>query len=91
MAKIMIPTPLRKFADNHSSVEVNGNKLKDSIQQLATNYPDLGKQIMNGNGELQGFLKVFVGDEDISTLNGLETEISDKDVISIIPAIAGGY
>ena len=90
MATIMIPTPLRKFADNKSSVEVDATQVADSLILLSSQYPDFGKQIFETNGQLQGFLKIFVGEDDIDTLEGIETRLNKRSIVSIIPAIAGG-
>lgn len=90
MATIMIPTPLRKFSDNLSKIEIQGDHLSDGLQDLNRQYPDLGQQILKENGEIHGFLKIYLGEEDVLHLNGLKTKLNPSDVVSIIPAIAGG-
>jgi len=90
MATIIIPTPLRKFTDNKAKIETSGSTVGESITQLAELHPDLSKHLFQQCGKLQNFLKIYLGDRDIKALNNEETPISEQDVISIIPAIAGG-
>lgn len=90
MAKLIIPTPLRKFTDNQSSLDASGNTVNDAMEQLALTFPDLKKQLFDDQGNLRNFIKVYVGDEDIKGLNNGETRVDNETVISIVPAIAGG-
>ncbi|MFA0964227.1 MoaD/ThiS family protein [Roseivirga sp. BDSF3-8] len=90
MAKLIIPTPLRKFTGNQSSLDASGQTVNDALEQLALTYPDLQKQIFDDQGKLRNFIKVYVGDEDIKGLNNGETRVGNESVISIVPAIAGG-
>lgn len=90
MATIIIPTPLRKFTDNKAKIVTNGDSIRESIQQLGTLHPDLKKHLFTESNQLQQFLKVYLGDTDINVLEKEETPVSENDIISIIPAIAGG-
>ncbi len=90
MAKIIIPTPLRKFTDNQKNVEVNGQTIIEAIQDLIENYPAIGKNILNDDGSIRNFVRVFLENEDIKALDNEGTTIQENAVISIIPAIAGG-
>lgn len=90
MAELIIPTPLRKFADNQSKLSVSGTSVIEAIEGLVVKYPSLKKQIFDQEGKLKRYIKVYVGDEDIEALQGESTALGEKDVISIIPAIAGG-
>ncbi|WP_109830100.1 MoaD/ThiS family protein [Reichenbachiella versicolor] len=90
MANIIIPTPLRKFTGNETIVKVEGDTVKASIDQLVSKFPDLNKHILDADGNIRKFIKVYVGDEDISTLNNENTVVKDDTTIGIIPAIAGG-
>lgn len=90
MAKIIIPTPLRKFTENLSTFESEGETVGSSLDQLVSAYPDLKKHLLNADGALLGFVNVFVGDEDIRVLDREGTKVSNETVISIVPAIAGG-
>lgn len=90
MATIIIPTPLRKFTDNKAKIITSGKSVGESITQLGELHPDLSKHLFKQCGTLQSFLKIYVGDRDIKSLENEETPVKDEDVISIIPAIAGG-
>ncbi|MEZ4825699.1 MAG: MoaD/ThiS family protein [Bacteroidia bacterium] len=90
MTKILIPTPLRKFAGNQPSVEVSGQTIGSSIAQLAEKYPELRKHLLDENDAIRSFVRIYLGDEDIKSLDGISTQVADGSIISIIPAIAGG-
>jgi molybdopterin synthase sulfur carrier subunit len=90
MAKVIIPTPLRKFTDNQASVETQGDTVQDSVRSLTEQYPALKQHIFDGQGNIRSFVRIYVGDDDIKSLNNEQTEVQDSTVISIIPAIAGG-
>jgi len=90
MATIIIPTPLRRFTHNNARLKVEGNNIKEVIGDLTLNYPDLKKHLLDDAGQLRTFVNVFVGDEDIRSLQQEETAVNPQSLISIIPAIAGG-
>lgn len=90
MATIIIPTPLRKFTNQQNKVTVGGTTIKESIDELTLNFPDLKKNLIDEKGNLRSFVNIFVGDDDIRDLNQESTAVKTETVISIIPAIAGG-
>lgn len=90
MAKIIIPTPLRKFTNNQKDVQVKGQTVIEAINDLINEYPEIGNNILNDDGSIRNFVRVFLGDEDIQALKNEDTAIREDAVISIIPAIAGG-
>ncbi len=90
MAKIIIPTPLRKFTSNQAAVAVQAGTVLDSIRDLTQQFPDLAKHLFNEDQKLRGFVRIFIGENDIEDLEGQETRVNQGDTISIIPAIAGG-
>lgn len=90
MAKIIIPTPLRKFTSNQAAVAVQSGTVIESIRDLTLQYPDLDKHLFNEDQQLRGFVRVFLGEDDIEDLQGHDTPVQQGDTISIIPAIAGG-
>lgn len=90
MAKIIIPTPLRKFTDNQKDIQVEGQTIIEAIQDLIENYPAIGNNILNDDGSIRNFVRVFLENEDIKALDNEGTAIENNAVISIIPAIAGG-
>ena len=90
MAKIIIPTPLRKFTNNQKDVQVKGQTVIEAINDLINEYPEIGNNILNDDGSIRNFVRVFIGDEDIQALKNEDTAIREDAVISFIPAIAGG-
>jgi molybdopterin converting factor small subunit len=90
MATIIIPTPLRKFTNQKTRLDVDGANVKEAIEDLTLNFPDLKKHLIDDNGKLRTFVNIFVGDDDIRDLNNENTEVKSGSVLSIIPAIAGG-
>ncbi|NJL13655.1 MAG: MoaD/ThiS family protein [Microscillaceae bacterium] len=90
MPKIIIPTPLRKFTDNLASFEASATTVGAAIQELTSTYPELKKHVLEEDGALRKFLKVYLGDEDIEGLQNEQTPVAPEATISIIPAIAGG-
>ena len=90
MSKVIIPTPLRKFTNQASTVATTGSTVAEAVSHLAEQYPALSKHLLDESGNIRSFIRIFVGDEDIVSLNKEETAVSEDTVISIVPAIAGG-
>ncbi len=88
--KVRIPTPLQKLTNNQSEVECEGKNIRELIKNLDKKYPGIKERICDENGNIRRFINFFVNDKDIRFLQGDETELKDGDVVSIIPAIAGG-
>lgn len=87
---VSIPTALRQYAGGSASVALASGPVGQVLANLVEQHPQLGKQLYNEQGQLRSFVNVYVGDEDIRYLQGLDTEAPDGETISIIPAIAGG-
>lgn len=90
MPKILIPTPLRQFADKKDAVEVAGATVGEALTALTTAHPDMKKNLFNDEGKLRSFVNVYVNDEDIRFLEKDKTAVAAGDTISIVPSIAGG-
>ncbi|MEX2591001.1 MAG: MoaD/ThiS family protein, partial [Chitinophagales bacterium] len=90
MAKITIPTPLRKFTNQEKTFESNADNVDAAIKELVETYPDIKGQLLDAEGNLRSFIKVFVGDEDIKDLEQGNTALKSETTVSIVPAIAGG-
>ena len=90
MAKILIPTPLRQYAEKHDSVELAGATVGEVLAALTTRFPDLRKQLFNDEGKLRSFVNVYLNDEDIRYLKKDGTAVASGDTLSIVPSIAGG-
>ncbi len=89
MAKIRIPTPLRAFTDGAADIEVAGGTVGEALNNLVDQHPELRAHLFNQD-ELRSFVNIFIGDEDIRFLQGLDTEIEANESLRIIPSIAGG-
>ncbi|MCY7376711.1 MAG: molybdopterin-synthase adenylyltransferase MoeB [Pyrinomonadaceae bacterium] len=87
---IIIPTPLRQFAGGQSEIEVEAATAGEALEKLTTTHADLKKHLYNDAGVLRNFVNVYVGDEDIRDLDGLETAVKGGSEILIVPSIAGG-
>lgn len=90
MASIIIPTPLRKFVNNASRLETQADTVEAAILQIASEYPDIRKHLLDEQGQVRSFLNLFVGDEDVRDLQGVQTPLAPDAILSIVPAIAGG-
>ena len=89
MASIKIPTPLRVYTDNLPKIEAAGTTVNEALANLVEQYPEL-KPHLFADGKLRNFVNVFLGDEDIRFLDGVDTEIESNADLRIIPSIAGG-
>jgi molybdopterin converting factor small subunit len=87
---ISIPTALRQFTGGNATVILESGPVGQVLANLAEQYPQLGKQLYNEQGQLRNFVNIYVGDEDIRYLQGIDTQVPDGETVSIIPAIAGG-
>lgn len=90
MATIIIPTPLRKFTNRETRVNVEANTVKEAIGELTLNFPELKKSLLDDNGNIRGFVNLFVGDDNIRDIQQENTPLESNSVLSIVPAIAGG-
>jgi adenylyltransferase/sulfurtransferase len=90
MAKVLIPTPLRQFADKKDSVELDGATVAEVMTALTALFPTLRKQLFTDEGKLRSFVNVYLNDEDIRYLQKDATAVKAGDTLSIVPSIAGG-
>ena len=89
MATIRIPTPLRAYTDGASDIDVTGETVGEALSNLVDRHPDLRAHLFQDD-ELRSFVNIFIGDEDIRFMQGLDTEIDAEDSLRITPSIAGG-
>ncbi len=90
MAKIIIPTPLRKFTENQSIFETKGSTIQEAILELTTTFSDLKQHLLDTNDNIRSFIRIYLGEDDINSLDSVNTAVSENSIISIVPAIAGG-
>lgn len=89
MASIRVPSALRSFTGGASDVEITASTVRDALAELEKKHPGIGAKLLS-DGNVKPFIRIFVGPDDIGELGGLDAKVSDRDEISIVPAIAGG-
>ena len=87
---VRIPTTLRPLSGGNSTVSVEGATLGDVLANLEAAHPGFKDRLFDDNGGLRRFVNLFVADDDVRYLQGLETPVPAGDTVSIIPAVAGG-
>ncbi len=87
---VRLPTVLRPAAAGQSKVTVDGATIGAVLQSLVAAYPNMSGQVLTDDGSLHRFVNVYVNDDDVRYLSGLETPVSSGDEVSILPAVAGG-
>jgi sulfur-carrier protein len=87
---VKLPTILRKFANNEARVSAEGSTLAEVLKDLESRYPGITKNVVAEDGGLHRFINVYLNDEDVRYLGSLETPVNDGDIVSILPAVAGG-
>ena len=88
--KIRIPTTLRILTSGEAELDAKEGTVSQIIFEVCENYPDFQGRLIDDDGNLLRFVNVYVEDEDVRFLQGLETPVLDGQTISIIPAVAGG-
>jgi molybdopterin synthase sulfur carrier subunit len=88
--QVRIPTQLRTLSGGASEVAVDGTTVAQVLKALDAAHPGFGDRLFNEDGKLRRFVNVFVADEDVRFLQGLETPVAPGATVSIIPAVAGG-
>jgi len=91
MPKILIPTPLRQFADGQKEVEVDGATVGEALAALTARHAGLRQQVFNQEGQLRSFVNVYLNDDDVRYLNKDKTAVAPGDILTIVPSIAGGF
>jgi molybdopterin synthase sulfur carrier subunit len=89
MPTVRIPTVLRKHTGGEAKVDGTGSSVGEVFSDLIARHPGLGDQLLE-DGQVRGFINVYVDDEDIRYLDGLDTPVEDGSEIAIMPAVAGG-
>jgi molybdopterin synthase sulfur carrier subunit len=87
--EVRIPTILRTYTDGEKSVSGEGANLSALIDDLESSHPGLKDRLLD-DGDLRRFVNVYVNDEDVRFLGGLEAELNDGDQVVVLPAVAGG-
>ena len=87
---VRVPTTLRPLTAGASEVSVEGGTLAEVIDALESTHPGFRDRLLDEEGQLRRFVNVFVADDDVRFLDGLETKVPEGETVSIIPAVAGG-
>ena len=90
MATVRIPPVLRPSTGGEKEVEAAGDNVGDVLRSLADLHPDTQSQLFAEGGELNRYVNVYLNDEDVRVLEGLETPVGESDVLNVLPAMAGG-
>ena len=90
MATIRIPPVLRPSVGGEKELTAEGASVGEILRDLASRHPQTESQLFAPDGELNRYVNVYLNDEDVRVLEGLQTEVSDRDTLVILPAMAGG-
>ena len=90
MPSVRIPTPLRKLSGDREELDISAANVSELIEALEQECPGIKDRICDEDGNIRRFINLYVNNEDIRFLDGIDTELSENDNVSIIPAIAGG-
>ena len=90
MPSVKIPPVLRQHADGQTEIALEGATIGEVLEALTTAHPDTRPQLFGENGELNRFVNVYLNDEDVRVLDGLDTSVGESDTVMILPAMAGG-
>ncbi|MEZ4866156.1 MAG: MoaD/ThiS family protein [Caldilineaceae bacterium] len=90
MATVFVPTPLRRLTGGQAKLEVVGSDVGGLISAINQEFPGIAEKVLDEDGNVKRFINVFVNDDEIRTLQGLQTPVKASDRVSIVPAMAGG-
>jgi MoaD family protein len=88
--EVRIPTILRSYTGGAKAVEGSGDTLADLINDLDAKHPGIRGRLITAEGALHRFVNVYVNDEDVRFIGGLDAKLNDGDNVTILPAVAGG-
>lgn len=87
---VKVPTQLRVLTQGEAEVAVQADTVRSAIDALENRFPGLSSRLLDESGSLRRFVNLYVDDEDVRFLRGLDTEVADGGRLAIIPAVAGG-
>ena len=88
--RVRVPTPLRAFTEGEGEVIVEGPTVGAVLAELGSRYAGLLERVLTPEGETRKFVNIYLGSNDVRSLQGMATPVSEGDVLSIVPAVAGG-
>jgi MoaD family protein len=90
MPTVKVPPILRQHTGGASEVDAAGSTVGEVLRALAAAHPDTESQLFSDDGDLNRYVNVYLNDEDVRVLDGLDTAVKDTDTVVILPAMAGG-
>ena len=87
---VRIPTQLRELTSGKGEITVEATTVREAIDQLNTAHPGIGERLLDDSGNLRRFVNLFLAEEDVRFLEGLDTPITAGQTLSVVPAVAGG-
>ncbi len=87
---VRIPAPLRSFTSGADDVPLEGESAREVLHNLGEVHPGILEKLLDESGELRGFVNVYIGEQNIRSLSGLQSSVTNGDILSIVPAVAGG-
>jgi molybdopterin converting factor small subunit len=90
MPSLRIPTPLRTYTDGQAELDLQGSNVAEVMDDLVVRHPALRPHLFNGDGQLRPFVNLFLDEDNVKDLQGMETPLKAGDRLMLIPSIAGG-
>jgi len=88
--EVRIPEPLREHAGGADALEVYAGSVREALRVLRESHPNLVQRILTRGGDLRTYVRLFLDDEDVRSLDGLDTRLQDGRILQIVPSVAGG-
>src|SRR5438876_11344848 len=88
--RLKVPTQLRQLTGGAPELDVEASSIKELLEKVGGDHPELLERVLDEGGEIRRFVNLYVGDEDVRFLEGINTPLKDGEVVVILPAVAGG-
>lgn len=89
--RVKIPAQLRNLTGGQSELNVDSaSSVREMLDRIRESYPDLSERLVDESGQIRRFINIYVGDEDVRFLEGVDTSLDDASQVAILPAVAGG-
>ena len=89
--RVKIPAQLRNLTAGQAELHLDSaNSVREMLDRLRESYPELSERLVDDGGQIRRFINIYVGDEDVRFLDGVDTSLDDKAQVAILPAVAGG-
>jgi molybdopterin synthase sulfur carrier subunit len=88
--RVKIPTQLRQLTGGQPELEIEAGSVRELLEKIGSGHPELVERVVDEEGQIRRFVNLYVEDEDVRFLDGLDTALKDSQTVSILPAVAGG-